>query len=92
MINADTPDLNSILNTLYESQVTPNWYLFGLAIGVPKGILDQLKTQDYTDKDCLIEVTDHWLRHHHSQPTWQEVTKAKEKLEFYHLIRNIPQE
>ena len=67
-----------------------NWYLFGLAVKVPNGILDQLRVQDYTDKDCLIEVIDYWLRHHYSQPTWQEIINAKEKIEFHNLAKTIP--
>ena len=68
----------------------PNWYLFGLALKVPEAILDQLRVQDYTDKDCLIEVIDHWLRHHYSPSTWQEIFEAKRKVEFYNLAKTIP--
>ena len=70
-------DLNSLVYTL-RGQVSSKWYPFGLAIGVPKQILDQLK--HYPDEECLVEVLDYWLRHHPSQPTWKEVMEAKKRV------------
>lgn len=87
-IVSEFPDLNSVLNVLHnEHQTTPNWYLYGLALEIPRAILDQLKAQDYSEEDRLIETLDYWLRHHHSQPTWEEVIKAKKKVEFHELAR-----
>ena len=71
-----TCNLNNLVYTLRE-QVSSQWYSFGLGIGVPKQILNQL--EDYTDEECLVEVLDYWLRHHPGKPTWQEVTEAKRK-------------
>ena len=67
-------DLNSLVYTLRE-QFSSKWYSFGLAIGVPKEILNQLK--HYSDEECLIEVLNYWLRHHPGKPTWQEIVDAK---------------
>ena len=71
------PDLNSLLHTL-KGKISSNWYNFGLALGVPKAILDQLL--DYSEEDSLIEVLDYWLSHHPQQPTWQEVANAQDKI------------
>ena len=71
-------DLNSLLYKL-QDQVNIQWYKLGLAIGVPKEILEQLK--DYTKEDRLVELLDYWLKHHPGQPTWQEVADAIRKVE-----------
>ena len=72
----ETPicDLNSLLHTL-QRQISSKWYSFGLALGVPKEMLNQLK--DYSDEECLVEVLDYWLKHHQTSPTWKEVMEAK---------------
>ena len=89
-IASEFPDLNSILNVLHnEDQTTPNWYLYGLALEIPRAILDQLKAQDYSEEDRLVETLDYWLRYHHSQPTWEEVIKAKKKVEFHELAQKV---
>ena len=78
--NLDHPlDLNSLL-TLLQGHVTSKWYQFGLALGVPKKILDQLI--NYSEEDSLVEVLDYWLTHHPNQPTWQEVSDAQNKINF----------
>ena len=69
-------NLNNLVYTL-RGHISFQWYSFGLAIGVPKQILNQL--EDYTDEECLVEVLDYWLRHHPGKPTWQEVMEAKRK-------------
>ena len=82
-------DLNCLLLKLRgDIHVTNQWYLFGLAIGVPRDIMDELKS--YPREQCLVEVLDYWLRHHPSQPTWQQVVTAQEKVKFYqNVVNNI---
>ena len=58
--------------------MTSKWHQFGLTLGVPRKILDQLT--DYSEEDSLIEVLDYWLKHHPNQPTWQEVVDAQDKI------------
>ena len=70
-------DLNGLLPAL-RGQISSKWYSFGLAIGVPKQILNQLKY--YPDEECLVEVLDYWLRHHPGKPTWKEIMEAKRKV------------
>lgn len=77
-------DLHHLLIKLKDKH-SSQWYLYGLAIGVPKEILNQL--QDYSEEDCLTEVLDYWLQHHYSQPTWAEVMNAQKKVEFYYLAK-----
>jgi hypothetical protein len=78
-IHADCPpNLNSLLQHLLHGQVTSKWYQFGLALGVPKEILNQLT--DYSEEDSLVELLDYWLKHHPNQPTWQEVSNAQDKI------------
>ena len=66
-----------------QGKVTSQWYLFGLAFGVPNDILEQL--HDYSEEESLIELLDYWMRHHPGQPTWQEIADAQEKVEFYQI-------
>ena len=70
-------DLNSLVHTLRGS-FSSKWYSFGLAIGLPKDILNHIK--HHSDEECLVEVLDYWLRNHPSKPTWEEVTEAKRKV------------
>ena len=79
-------DLDHLLIKL-RGQFNCQWYLYGLAIGVPKDFLRQLK--NHSKEDCLTEVLDYWLCHHPGQPTWSEVIEAQKKLEFYNLARQI---
>ena len=72
--------LNTLLIKL-EGRVSSQWYKFGLGIGIPEEILEQLK--DYSDKDALIEILDYWLKNHSSgQPTWEDVATALEQTGF----------
>ena len=75
-------DLDHLLINL-QDQLNSQWYLYGLALGVPRDFLEQLK--DHSKEDCLTEVLDYWLRHHPGQPTWSEVVEAQKKLEFFNL-------
>lgn len=58
--------------------ISSKWYHFGIALGVPKKILDQLT--DYSKEDSLVEVLDYWLTHHPQQPTWKEISDAQNKI------------
>ena len=78
-------NLNSLLLRL-KSDTTTQWYLFGLAVGLPRNILEELKS--YPREQRLVEVLDYWLRHYPGQPTWQEVVIAQEKVKFYQSMKN----
>ena len=79
-------DLDQLLMKL-KGKLSSQWYLYGLAIGVPKEVLDKLK--DCPEEECLTEVLDYWLSNHFSQPTWSEVFNAQKKLEFYNMATNL---
>ena len=64
-----------------QGQVSKQWYQFGLALGLPMDVLEEFN--HYSEDDCLVEVLDHWLKHHPSQPTWQEITDAQSKIETF---------
>ena len=70
-----------------QGQLAPShWYQFGLVIGTPEDIMEQLR--DYSEMDGLVEILDYWLRHHPGQPTWQEVADAMKIAEFNQLTQN----
>ena len=60
--------------------MSSHWHQFGLSLGVPADIVEQLK--DYSDKDALVEILDYWLKHHSHQPTWKDVGTALRKAGF----------
>ena len=67
-----------------QGRVSSHWYHFGLALGVPNSVLEQLK--DYLDEDALVEILKYWLKNHpFSQPTWQDVATALKQAEFKDL-------
>ena len=70
-----------------RGKVKKNWYQFGLVLGVPKEILNQLVS--YSEEDSLIELLDYWLKHHPDQPTWKEIADAMEDLQDYELANSI---
>ena len=76
---ATVGDLNNLVYIL-QGQVSSQWYSFGLALGAPKEMLNQLKY--HSNEECLVEVLDYWLRHHPGKPTWQEIMEARNKLSY----------
>ena len=81
-------DLDNLLIQLRDN-VTPHWYKFGVIVGVPKEILDKCK--DYPPDQCIVEVLDYWLVHHHSQLTWRDVAHALKGINLHHLAEYIIQ-
>jgi hypothetical protein len=73
--------LDNLLTRL-QGRVSSHWYQFGLALGVPQNILEELN--DYLDEDALVEILDYWLKNCHPshQPSWQEVATAVNKAGF----------
>ena len=63
-----------------KGSTNDRWYQFGCALGIDS---DDMNKFDYTTKDCLFEIIDHWKRHHPGQPTLKEVVDALEKIYFY---------
>ena len=72
--------LSNLLVKLH-GRASSHWYQLGLALGVPKSILEELR--DYSDKDALVEILDYWLKDHSSCPhTWEDVGIALKKAGF----------
>ena len=78
--------MESLLAKL-QGRVSTRWFQFGLAIGVPKEILEALKC--YPVEQCLVELLDYWLRYHPDQPTWKELADAIEDIQDYELASSI---
>ena len=66
--------LNTLQNQISDSQ----WYQFGVAIGVPRRVLNQI--ENYSEESRLAEVLDYWLKHHPGQPSWTEIIDAQRKI------------
>ena len=74
-ILSDKPlDFDSLLLKLKDNIDTKSWYQFGMAIGVPKDILEQLK--HYPEVERMIELADYWLRNHPTKPSWSDIRDA----------------
>ena len=79
-------NLDSLLFHL-RTQVTPKWHQFGIAVGTPKELLDQLMS--YPEEECMVEIVDYWLRHHPGQLTWVEVSRALRKIKLHQLADEL---
>ncbi len=73
------PDLNNLLSRLQNEVPNSQWYQFGLALGVPKEILDQI--EEHAGDNCLTELLDYWLNNHKGQPSWREVDEAQRRID-----------
>ena len=82
------PNLGNLLAKLHS--ITHLWYQFGLAVGISQNVLDSYVELPH-DK-CLIEVLNYWLTNHHSKPTWQDVTRALNEMQLFHLAESTPNE
>ena len=74
-------DLNSLLSRVQDQIPNYQWYQFGLALGVPKEVLDQLG--EHSGDNCLTELLNYWLNNHKGQPSWQEVDEAQRRIDIY---------
>ena len=74
---------------LFKEELTSRWYECGLIIGVPKEVMDIYL--GYPSDQCLIEVLDYWLRHHHGQLTWREVAQVLKEMKLYQLAEKALQ-
>ena len=88
-VNDNNPDeslnLDSLLIQL-RTHVTPKWYEFGTAIGVPEELLQQYSS--YPADECLIEVLNYLLRYHQN-PTWRDIAKLLHDTELHNLAESI---
>lgn len=78
-------NLDSLLIQLSD-QVTPKWHEFGVAVGIPEGLLDQYS--NYPADERLIEVLNYWLSNHQN-PTWRDVAKLLHDIELCELAEGI---
>lgn len=80
-------NLDNLLIQLRD-EVTPHWQKFGMIIGVPKDII--VKCSEYPPDQCIIEILDHWLRHHKDGPlTWRDVAEVLRQINLSQLSENI---
>ena len=86
LIADDSLTLDSLLIQL-RPQVTPIWYQFGVALGIPEEVLNNCV--GYPDEECIVEVLDHWLRNHKGKPTWRDVARALKDVELYQLADSV---
>ena len=59
---------------LKDNLDSKSWYQFGMVIGVPKDILEQLKR--YPEVERMIELADYLLRNHPTKPSWSDISGA----------------
>lgn len=85
--NVDKPlNLDNLLIFL-RPQVIPKWHQFGVAIATPNKLLDELLS--YSDEECMVEITDYWLRHHQGPVTWEEVAQILKEIGFSQLAEEL---
>ena len=88
LLSDESLDLDSLLAKLH-GRVDTQWFALGTALGIPTEFLDSLKSYNYPDQDCMVEMLDYWLRNHPDQPTWKEIADAIEDIHDYLLAKSI---
>ena len=78
-------NLDSLLIQL-QAQVTPKWYQFGAAIGVPEDLLQQYSS--YPADKRLAEVLNYWLKNHH-HPSWRDIAECLCHIGLHELAQYI---
>ena len=68
-------------------EVTPKWYQFGLAIGINKETLDEFS--NFPPEECIVEVSDLWLRTSVTTLTWRDVADALKETGCHRLAEKI---
>ena len=81
-----TLNLHNLLMQIRD-QVTPQWYQFGLAVGINKDTLDEFS--NFTPKECIIEMLDLWLRTNETAITWRDVADALKEIGCHRLADRI---
>ena len=66
-------------------QVTPLWYEFGVAAGVPMDTLN--KCFNCTPEESIVEVLDYWLRQ--GGKTWRDVACVLNEIHLQELSKKI---
>ena len=84
-------DENLNLDTLLiqvRNQLTPKWYQFGVAAGIPTDILS--KCSNYPPEECIVEVLDYWLRKSgQSRKKWSDVASILKQIDLQQLANEI---
>ena len=81
-----TLNLDTLLIQI-RHEVTPKWYQFGLAVGINKETLDEFS--NYTPEECIVEISDLWLRTSVTTLTWRDVADALKVTGCYRLAERI---
>ena len=68
-------------------EVTPKWYWFGLAVGINKETLDEFS--NFPPEECIVEMSDLWLRTSETTVTWRDVADALKKTGCHRLAERI---
>ena len=78
-----SPSKEHLVNTVIP-QVCPEWYNFGLYLGMKTNILDGIKASRLPPFDCCSEVVKHWLQYicgsGQKQRSWNTVLVAVTKV------------
>ena len=70
-----------------RQEVTPKWYQFGLAVGTNKETLDEFS--NFTPEECIVEISDLWLRTSVTTLTWRDVADALKVTGCHRLAEKI---
>ena len=68
-------------------EVTPKWYQFGLVVGINKETLDEFS--NFTPEECIVEVSDLWLRTSVTTLTWRDVANVLKETGCHRLAEKI---
>ena len=75
-VDLDCPAMKNLMEELIE--VSPNWYLFGMELGVPEWKRGNLEMENTSNENRLMKVLEYWARNatYRNPFTWQTIVKV----------------
>ena len=79
-------NLDSLLSKL-QPHVASKWWLLGVAVGMPKEMLDELS--NCSKEEGLEQGIEYWLKTREGDLTWREVAEKMQEIRLEHLAEEI---
>ena len=92
LVSGPKPTLQAMLVDLSVSEVGSDWFVLGIALGVPIGKMRSIEVSYLKEgvKRCMVEMLQYWLD---TTPAacWQQVSSALEQVDLITLASRVKQ-
>ena len=82
------PDLGDVVTYVLPRIQVRHWKRVGLALGIRKNSLDELRQEFSSDDDCYLETLSYWLEHG-SSVTWKTLLDVLGHFETKHTVDEL---